>query len=172
MLKNGRALFVSTLLFVFLAIGAPSVPAKPDEHEAVAKHLKAKYSAKKISIPFMWLARAAVKVIRPAGVKSFNVTLFEDLKFSKETLDKEMRSVMRSSFGPEWSSVFNVRSREGEQAYMYMKEDGKNIKIAFVALDGNEAAVIRATFSPDKLADFINDPKLLGISLKEHGKGK
>ena len=172
MLKNRRLLFISTLLLVLLAGGSPQASANPGEHEAIAKHLKAKYAAKKVSIPFMWLARAAVKVVRPAGVKSFNITLFEDLKISKETFDKEMRTAMRSSFGPEWSSVFNVRSRDDEQAYMYMKEDGKNIKIALVSIDGNDAAVIRATFSPEKLADFINDPKLLGFSLKDHGKGK
>ena len=172
MLKNRRLLLVSTLMAVFLAVAAPSALAKPREHEAIAKHFNSKYAAKKVSVPFMWLARAAVKVVRPAGVKSFNITLFEDLKVSKETFDKEMRSVMRSSFGPEWRSVFNVRSRDGEQAYMYMKEDGKNIKIALVSIDGNDAAVIRATFSPEKLADFINDPKLLGFSLKDHGKGK
>ena len=172
MLKNRRLLLVSTLMAVFLAVAAPSALAKPGEHEAIAKHFKSKYAAKKVSVPFMWLARAAVKVVRPAGVKSFNITLFEDLKVSKETFDKEMRSVMRSSFGPEWRSVFNVRSRDGEQVYMYMKEDGKNIKIALVSIDGNDAAVIRATFSPEKLADFINDPKLLGLSLKDHGKGK
>ena len=172
MLNNRRILFVSALVLFLAASSVPAVFAKPGEHEAIARHLQTKYAAKKVSIPFMWLARAAVKVVRPAGVKSFNVTVFEGLKISKDTLDKEMRSAMRSSFGPEWSSIFNVRSRDGEQAYMYMKEDGKNIKIALVTIDGGEAAVIRATFSPEKLADFINDPKIFGISLGDDATGK
>ena len=174
MLRNRRLLFVSTLMIVLLSGGVSPASAKPGEHEAIAKHLKAKYAAKKVSIPFMWLARAAVKVVRPAGVKSFNVTIFEDLKFSRETLDKEMRAAMRSSFGPEWSSILNVRSRDGEQVYMYMKEDGKNIKIALVTVDGDDAAVIRATFSPEKLVEFMNDPKIFGISLgdKQSQSGK
>ena len=171
MLKDRRILFVAALVLFLTASSMPAAFAKPGEHEAIAKHLKSKYAAKKVSVPFMWLARAAVKVVRPAGVKSFNITLFEDLKVSKETLDKEMRFAMRNSFGPEWSSIFNVRSRDGEQAYMYMKEDGKNIKITLVTIDKDEAAVIRATFSPEKLADFINDPKIFGISLSDN-KGK
>jgi hypothetical protein len=154
------------MLFV-LANAAPVALGKSGEFEAVVNHLKTKYEAKKVSIPFMWLARAAVKLAKPAGVKSFNITLFEGLKFSKESLDKEMRSVMRSSFGPEWSSIMNIRSRDGEQMYMYMREDGKNIRIALVTIDGKDAALIRATFSPEKLAEFINNPKILGFSLDD-----
>ena len=160
--KYRKIFFVTALVLFLTATSAQAAFAKPGEHEAIAKHLRTKYAAKKVSVPFMWLARAAVKIVRPVGVKSFNITLFEDLRISKETLDKEMRAAMRSSFGPEWSSIFNVRSRDGQQAYMYMKEDGKNIKVALVTIDGEEAAVIRATFSPEKLADFINDPKILG----------
>ncbi|HVQ56274.1 MAG TPA: hypothetical protein VMS29_05925 [Pyrinomonadaceae bacterium] len=157
---------ISLVLFIFVS-AAPVAYGKPGEFDAITNHLKTKYRAKKVSVPFMWLARAAVKVVRPAGVKSFNVTIFEDLKFSRQTLDKEMRQAMRSSFGPEWTSVFNVRSRDSEQVYMYLREDGKNFKIALVTIDGNDAVLIRATFSPDKLAEFIENPKILGISLDD-----
>jgi hypothetical protein len=42
----------------------PAIYGKPGEFEAIANHIKTKYRAKKVSIPFMWLARAAVKVVR------------------------------------------------------------------------------------------------------------
>jgi hypothetical protein len=166
-LQNKRLLIaISLVLFVFVS-AVPVAYGKPGEFDAITNHLKTKYRAKKVSVPFMWLARAAVKVVRPAGVKSFNVTLFEDLKFSRQTLHKEMRDAMRRSFGPEWSSILNVRSRDSEQVYMYMREEGKNIKIALVTIDGNDAVLIRATFSPDKLAEFIENPKVLGISIDD-----
>jgi len=167
-MKRSKRLVVATsLLLLVFASSAPAVSAKPGEFEAIANHFKTKYKAKKISVPFMWLARAAVKVVRPAGVKSFNITIFEDLKFSRQTLHKEMRDVMRQSFGPEWRPILNVRSRDGEQVYMYMREDGKNIKIALAVIDENEAVLIRATFNADKLAEFINNPKVFGISLND-----
>jgi hypothetical protein len=118
----------------------------------------------------MWFARFAVSVVRPAGVKSFSVTLFEDLKFSRETLDKEMQAALKNSFRGEWSSILRARSAEGTQAYMYMREDGKNVKLAVVTIDKEKAAVIRATVSPERLADFVNDPKIFGISLNEGEK--
>lgn len=152
-------------LSLFILFAAMPAQAKPSEYDAIVKHLKTRYKAKKINIPFMWLARFAVSVSRPAGVKSFSVTLFKDLKFSYTELDKEMQAAMRNSFGPEWIPAIRVRTRKGQQVYMYMREDRNVVKIALVTIDKQEAAIIRATFSPDRLADFINNPKILGINL-------
>ena len=147
---------------------APAAFAKPREHKAVVNHLKTKYGAKKVKVPFMWLARFAVSVVRPAGVKSFSVTLFDGLQLSGDKLDAEMQQVMRSSFDENWIPIFRVRSRDGQQAYMYMREAGENVRLTLVTIDKQEAAVIRATVNPEKLADFINNPKIFGISLDQN----
>jgi len=162
------------ILFASLLVAgsATMVHAKPSEYDLIVRHLKTKYQAKKVNIPFVWLARAAVSMVRPAGVRSFSVTLFRDLKFSREHLDVEMPAAMRRSFGEEWLPVFHVRSRDGQQAYMYMREANDCVRIALVTIDKENAAVIRATFKPDKLAEFINDPKILGISLKDDDQDK
>jgi len=78
-----------------------------------------------------------------------------------------MQLAMRNSFGADWSPILRVRSRTGEQVYMYMREAGKSVKIAVVTIDKEQAAVIRATCNPEKLADFINNPKIFGISLDD-----
>jgi hypothetical protein len=167
MLMRKKILICLAFLTFAFTTAVPTADAKGGEYKSVVKHLKTKYQAKKVKIPFIWLARFAVSVVRPAGVKSFSVTLFEDLKFSRETLDEEMQLAMRSSFGADWSPIMRVRSRTGEQVYMYMREAGKSVKIAVVTIDKQQAAVIRATFSPEKLAEFINDPKIFGISLND-----
>lgn len=154
------------LLFVF-ALTQPTAKAKDGEFDAVVNHLKTKYQAKKIKIPFLWVARFAIKIVRPAGVKSFDITLFEKLQFSRSTLDEEMRAAMHNSLSAEWSPVLRIRSRTGEQVYMYMREAGKDVKIMFVTIDNENAAVIRARFNTDKLAEFINNPKIFGISLSD-----
>ncbi len=154
------------LLFVF-TFAVPAANANGNEYKAIVKHLKTKYRAKKVNIPMLWLARMAVRVVRPAGVKSFNITLFENLQFSRPTIDKEMQSAMRNSFSEDWSPIFHVRSREGQQVYMYMREAGSSIQMTLVTIDKNQAAVIRAKFNPDKFAEFVNNPKIFGISLDE-----
>jgi hypothetical protein len=163
--KTIVALIFLLLVFTF---AAPSADAKGNEYKAIVKHLKTKYQAKKVKIPFLWLARFAVSVVRPAGVKSFSITIFEDLKFSRETLDAEMQSMMKNSFTADWSPILRVRSRTGEQVYMYMREAGNSVKITVVTIDKEQAAIIRATFNPEKLAEFINDPKIFGISLDDN----
>ena len=167
-----KKLLILSGIALFVLGGALPAQAKPSEYDLIVRHLKSKYRAKKVKIPFMFLARFAVGVVRPAGVKSFGVTLFKDLQFSYEELDREMQSAMRSSFGAEWSPALRLRSRDGQQAYMYMREDGKNVRIALVTIDKQQAAIIRATFSPERLADFINNPKILGIPLKDDDEDK
>lgn len=166
-----KQLVLASLLFLLsmtLATAPAATRSKPGEYEMIVKHLKTKYRAKKVKIPFMWFARFAVSVVRPAGIKSFSVTVFEDLKFSAATLDREMQAAMKASFGVrEWSPILRARTAEGQQVYMYMREAGSNVKIALVTIDKENAAIIRATFSPERLAEFVNDPKVFGISLSE-----
>ena len=166
MFTNKKLLIVLTLSLLAFVFTAPAA-AKPNEYDAIVHHLQTKYQAKKVNIPFMWLARFAVMTVRPAGFKSFNVTLFHDLKFSRDKLDLEMQEAMKNSFSSEWGSILHVRSRDGQQVYMYMKDAGSNVKLTVVTIDKEQAAVIRATFDADKLAEFINNPKIFGISLDD-----
>ena len=161
-------LFPIILVLFAVTISTSATIAQPSEFDLISKHIQRQYRAKKVSIPLLWLAKAAVHVAKPAGVKSFGVALFRDLNFSVDTLDTEMQEAMRSSFGPEWSSVFHVHTRDGQQAYMYMKDTGKDVKLAVVTIEKDQAAVIRASISPERLASFINDPSIFGISLADH----
>jgi hypothetical protein len=169
MMKQRKPFLAAAVFFLLAVSFAPlTAEAKGGEYKQIVRHLKTKYQAKKRKIPFLWLARFAVSVVRPAGVKSFSVTIFEDLKFSAETLDGEMQMAMRDSFGADWSSILRVRSRTGEQVYMYMRDAGKDaVKISLVTINKEQAAVIRATINPDKLAEFMDNPKIFGISLND-----
>ena len=160
-----KVLITFTFLALAFTIAVPNASAGSKGFAAVCKHIKTKYHAKKVKIPFMWLARFAVKVIRPAGVKSFRVTIYKDLKFSKETLDQEMKVLMNDSFDNNWSPLLRVRSYKGNQVYLNIRESGKNLKVVLVSIEKDGAVVVRAKFSPDKLAKFIEDPKIFGISM-------
>ncbi|HNQ14585.1 MAG TPA: hypothetical protein PKM58_03420 [Pyrinomonadaceae bacterium] len=164
-MKYRKWIVSSLVLSLVILAFAPPASAKDDGYSSIVRHLKTHYSAKKVGVPFMWLAKLAVKVVKPAGVKSFSVTIFEDLKLRRDTLDAEMQAVMRNSMSAEWSPILRVRTRDREQAYMYMREAGENVRIMLVTIDNDQAVVVRAKLDPDKLAEFLDDPKIFGISL-------
>jgi hypothetical protein len=172
MCRRKKNLILLAFLFAVFALSVPTANADEKGYKAVVNHLKTKYRAKKVRIPLMWLARLAARIVRPAGVKSFSLTIFEDLRFSRATLDEEMQAALRDSLNEEWTSILRVRSREGDQVYMYMREAGENVKIFLVTINKEGAVVIRAKFNPEKLAEFINNPKIFGISLGDTNSPK
>ena len=64
--------FLTILLLLAFASAAPAVyGGGGHEYKSIVQHLRTKYQAKKVKIPFLFLARFAVSVVRPAGVKEF-----------------------------------------------------------------------------------------------------
>lgn len=160
-----------TLVAVIIAVmmlSATSQTARADdpEFDAITRHLKLHFNAKRIHIPFLGLANFFVKIIKPAGVKSFKVAVFEDLNFNPESSDSNLGLVMRDALSADWLSVVRTRSRDGEQVYVYAKADGKDIKLMVVTIDHTDAVVARVKVSPQKLSEFISNPKILGISVR------
>jgi hypothetical protein len=170
MKKQKRVLLHALVALIFAAgvITTASQTARADdpEFEAITRHLKLHYNAKRIHIPFLGLANFFVKMIKPAGVKSFKVAVFQDLNFTAGSNDTELGQVMRNALSADWQPVVRARERDGEQVYIYAKADGDNIKLMVVTLDHSDAVVARVKVSPEKLSEFMNNPKILGISVR------
>lgn len=161
-----HALLIICITTTLINTAAPQVARAADpEFDAITRHLKLFYHAKRVSIPFLGLANFFVKIIRPAGVKSFKVAIFEDLDFAAGKSDTELGSVMRSALSPEWQPLVRVRSRDGERVYVYARADGENIKLMVATIDRSDAVVARVKLSPQRLSEFLSNPKILGISL-------
>jgi hypothetical protein len=160
-----KNIILSAVLLSVFTFAIQTANAQGRAYNEIVNHLQSNYQAKKVKIPFMWLAKIAIKVVRPAGVKSFDVTLFENLTFKRATLDQEMQSAMKNSLGAEWNPIIRIRSKEGEQVYAYMKEQRNNVRLMFVAIDKDNATVVRAKFNADKFIEFLNNPKIMGIKL-------
>jgi hypothetical protein len=169
-MRNRKLITLTFLLIAFALFVPNAIAQKKDGFKAIKKHLETNYQAKKVRIPFMWLAKLAVKVVRPAGVKSFDVTMFENLTFKQSYLDREMQLGMQDSLGADWSPILRVRSREGEQIYAYLHDEGENVKVMFVAIDKTNATVVRAKFNADKFVEFLNNPKIFGFSIGDDKK--
>jgi hypothetical protein len=162
-----RYLIHFLLVLTTLSFCYSTVSAKDRGFDTIVQHLKTRYKAKRKSIPFLGLAKFAVKLVRPAGVKSFDVTMFENVDNSCDMTGRELNAAMRNALSAEWQPLVSVRSRNGEQTYVYAREAGDDIKLMVVNISRAEAVVVRVKLNPNALVKFMNDPKILGISLQD-----
>lgn len=154
------ASFVVSLLLTF----QPSVSAKGDDFDAVVRGVRATCGGKRVRIPFLGMAGFATKLVRPAGVKSFKLAVFEDVEKSSDWT--RLGEALNEALGNGWRPLVRVRSEHGaEQAYVFIGDAGSNLKLMIVTLDEGQATVIRAKIDPEALARFAQDPKILGIRL-------
>ena len=111
-----------------------------------------------------------VKIIRPAGVKNFKVVLFREVNLSSGPAPgtEEFHSNIRKLVSEEWRPMMQYASRgKGQWVYVYVAEEKDDVKVLVVALQKETSFVAQVKFSPEKLAKFIDDPKIMGISLKD-----
>lgn len=161
-----RALKYAMLAPLLLAfVFASPATARADDFDAVVRNVRAACGGKKVHIPFLGLAGFATKLVRPAGVKSFKLAVFEDLTRAGDV--SGLGAAVERSLGPGWRPLVRIRSGRGaEQTHVYVREAGDNLKLMIVTLDGEQATVIRAKVDPEALARFAQDPKILGVSLQ------
>lgn len=170
-MTNRKGLLTRLSIAVTVMLLAPAVSLAGDESfSSVVKHIKSNYRAKQQGFfGMMMLARFAVKVVKPAGVKNFKVTMLTDLDYSGAARPEtaEFHAAIRNRIHPTWQPLIQYSApREKQWSYIYVTEDKKDVKILAVTVQERQAFVFQLKFSPEKLSQFISDPKLMGISLK------
>ncbi|MEK6410204.1 MAG: hypothetical protein AABN34_25035 [Acidobacteriota bacterium] len=166
--------FSITIMLVSLV---PAIALAGDESfNSVVKHIKRNYHAKQQGFfGAMMLARFAVKVIKPAGVKSFKVVLLRDLDYSEAPGPQggEFHSFINSKIDPRWAPLVKYSSpRERQWSYVYVMREKEDVKLLVVTLQQREAVVLQTKFSPEKLVEFMNNPQIMGISLNSDNRSK
>ena len=168
-----RRIFISPvlLLTITLTLLPTAAGAKDREFSPITKYLKTQYQARQRHGFWLGLAGMAVKMIRPAGVKSFKLAFFESLNLAGDTHGAGLNSAMRSALSREWQPLVRVSSnqRSEKQGFVYARQDGKDFKLMIVALDNNQAFVVRVKINPETMMKWMEKPEILGIDL---GGGK
>jgi hypothetical protein len=167
-----RRCLPAALILVTLVALVPAAAATRDRgFGSVVKHIKKNYNGKtQGTFGAITFARFLVKIIRPAGVKSFKVTMFKSVDFSQIEGSElvAFNSFVPSAVGPDWQPLVQYSSQLKRQwVYVYSQPEGEDMKMLVVALQQKQAFVLQLKFSPEKLIAFIDDPKIMGISLKD-----
>jgi VWFA-related protein len=162
-----RRLVSVVLLTVALFVPSAAALAKDKEFKAITKHIEKNYQARRTKIPLLGLANFAVKLIRPAGVKGFKLAVYENHDFSPHPNEASFASVMREAYAKGWQPLVQAYSKRdgGTRTFVYAREEGRDIKLAVVALQEREAVVAEVKFNSDAAARFLQKPELLGKSL-------
>ena len=173
MTTRTKALRLGLVAVIFISLAATSVSAGDHSFSSVVSHIKSNYRAKQQGFfGAMMLARFAVKVVRPAGVKNFKVAYLRNLDFSDRPGRIEFQADARNLISNEWQPLVQYNSmKENQYTHVYYTQEKDDVKVLVVTLQKDEAVIVQAKFSPDKLSKFIDDPRIIGISLSDKNDG-
>ncbi len=176
MTTSKRLLTRLSITVVLLTLApAPSL-AGDESFSSVVKHIKSNYHAKQQGFfGAMMLARFAVKIIKPAGVKNFKVVLLKDLDYSEAPRpgNGQFHSFIQNKIDPRWTPLVQYSSpREKQWTYVYVTREKEDIQLLVVTLQQKDAVVLQTRFSPARLVEFMNNPQIMGITLNSDNKSR
>jgi hypothetical protein len=124
----------------------------------IVNHIKRHYKASPTKSFSMGLAGLFVKMAHPAGVKSVQLAVFEDLG-SQQTADPDaLDDVLREGLGEGWNAVVRVSSRrDGELTRIFIRPVKNDFELLIVTIDGRDATVLKAKVSPESLGRWISN---------------
>ena len=168
-----RKTFLFAITIALLVSPSFFALAKGKGFKDLVKHIETNYGAKKVRIPFLGLANFAVKLVRPAGVKGFKLAVFEDQNFSAREGAASFDAVMREAYNKDWRPMVQVSSKRNgaSHTFIYVKSSGKDVQFALAVLEDREAVVLEVKFNPDAAARFLENPKIMGVSLGKSIRG-
>lgn len=126
----------------------------------VARAIDGKKGVKRVWIPFLGVARFAVRVVQPEGVHDFQLATFE----GTEKLDpNEMRALMREKIGKGFVPLVQVWSKKSgkkEWSFIYARPHGKNrIELVVLAQDDEETVLVRVDLDAEVVARELDEPR-------------
>jgi hypothetical protein len=144
------------LILLALLMTLPSAVARAGDRDfdAVVSHIKKEYGAKRqSSLPF-GLAGFVVRLAHPAGIKSIKVAILE--RIAGAAGNARLDAVVRDSLSADWQPIVRVFSRkEREQTYVYLRPRGGDMEFFVVAVDDEEATVVKAKVDLESAAEWL-----------------
>ena len=176
MTTSKRLLTRLSITVVTLTLAPGASLAGDESFSSVVKHIKSNYHAKQQGFfGAMMLARFAVKIIKPAGVKNFKVVLLKDLDYSEAPGpgNGQFHSLIRNKIDPRWTPLVQYSSpREKQWTYVYVTREKEDVQLLVVTLQQKDAVVLQTKFSPARLVEFMNNPQIMGITLNSDNKSR
>jgi hypothetical protein len=148
-------------LVAALLLVTVTLPLHAGGFAAVARALDSQSGVKKIWIPFLGVARFAVRMVHPEGVRDFQLAVFKGIDNVEPA---KVQQIMREKIGAGYTPLVQVRSKkrggDGEFAFIYARPHSNNrIELVILAHDDEETALVRVDVDADKLARELDNPR-------------
>ncbi len=157
-----KTLLASTMLATLLA--APAAAGDADFH-AIVRGVESGYGVSRVHIPLFGLARFAVRIAQPEGVKDFDMAIFET-RHGPPPDSARFDAIVQRAGGRHWSAVIRVRSRRShEWVYVYARPEGPDWRMLIATFEPSETVILEARVDAEFLANALDDPEHAGQSL-------
>lgn len=147
-----KRLTFAALLFVVVAL-----PMHAD-FNAVARAIDGHRGVSRVWIPFLGVARFAVRLVEPEGIHDFQLVTFR----GAEKLDaRALQNIMRTKIGPGFMPLVQVWSRKSQEwSFIYAKpsSDGSRMELVVLAHDKEDTVLVRVAV----------DAKFIARELERH----
>lgn len=126
---------------------------------SLAKAIDAKSGVRRIWIPFLGVARFAVRMVQPEGIRDFQLATFSG---TDHVDPRELQSLMRQKIGPGFTPLVQVWSRKHgkkEWSFIYARPGVKDrIELVILAHDDEETVLVRVDVDADMIARELDRP--------------
>ena len=152
--RAGFAIALGALLLLGVAR-----PLRADFND-IANAIEARYSVHRTWIPFFGLARIALHVAHPNGVRDVQLATFEKRDFG--SLD-ELAALVRSNAGNGFTRIVQSSERNGHWTVILARPDGGNlVDLLILTHDASDTTLVQVTVDADKFATAVKNPHSFG----------
>jgi hypothetical protein len=122
----------------------------------VARAIDSKKGVSRVWIPFLGVARLAVRLVAPEGIHDFQLVTFEG---ADKVDPKELQGIMRAKIGAGFTPLVQVWSRKSsEWSFIYARPapDGR-IELIVLAHDDEDTVLVRVEVDARVIARELGD---------------
>lgn len=142
------------LALVSLSITQPALA----NFRAISHGLEQRFGFRRTWIPFLGMARIAVRSVHPSGVHDFQLAVYADTpKADPLEIEKLIGSRIEKGFQP----LVRIRSaRSDEWTFVYARptKDERVMELIVLSHDDTETVLVRLTADMEKVMRQIGDP--------------
>ena len=121
---------------------------------SIARAIDAQSGVKRIWIPFLSIARVAIRIVEPEGVHDFQLATFE----GAENVDpRTLQDILRTKVGSGFVPLVQVWSKKSnEWSFIYARPSANDrLELVILAHDSNDTVLVRVDVDANKIAHEI-----------------